>query len=268
MSRQLDYGDLKSLRTLLPFQLWDIDYLFPEFTASKLSNSEGQFIMQYDSGIFFIHIMKTAGTSLRKMLTDSLDESLTYPNDRDLQKSPHRHYPSLSNILSQMQSGELRKFKILCGHYPFFLGEMVFKNPRYIVFLREPVARTISMIEHRKWKTPAFRYLSYEEILDNEDFVKKQLENYQTKVFALSDIEQCGGDTNIPLEITPENFKLALERLEKVDVIGTTENFNKSIELIEKKFGFEFKKRLYTNRGAKSDHISKKESGKALLLET
>lgn len=214
--------------------------------------------MQIDSGIFFIHIMKTAGTSLRKMLTKNMDESLTYPNSEDLRKTEDGFYPSLSKIISQMQSGELREFKMLCGHYPFFLGEIIFKQPKYIVFLRDPIARTISMIEHRKLKTPVYRKLSYEEILDNEAFVKNQLGNYQTKVFAFSGIEECDRDANMPLEITADNFKLALDRLDKVDVIGITEHFDESIDLIEKKFGFEFKDRLHVNSGAYDVQISNK----------
>lgn len=214
--------------------------------------------MQFDSGMFFIHIMKTAGTSFRKMLTESLDESLTYPNDKDLRKTKNGFYPSLSEIIQQMQSGDLRNFQILCGHYPFFLGELVFKEPKYIVFLRDPVSRTISMIEHRKLKTPAYQKLSYEEILDNEAFVKNQLENYQTKVFAFNGLEQCNRDTNMPLKITAENFKLALDRIDKVDIIGITEYFNESINLVEKKFRFNFNKLLYANRGAYDIQISQK----------
>jgi len=206
--------------------------------------------MKLESGIFFIHIMKTAGTSLRKMLTESLDESLTYPNDKDLSKTKNRFYPSLSEIIEQMESGDLRDFQILCGHYPFFLGELVFKEPKYIVFLRDPVTRTISMIEHRKLKTPEYRKLSYEEILENQTFVDNQLRNYQTKVFAFKGIEQCDRDTNMPLELNDENFKLALDRIDKVDVIGITERFNESISLVEKEFGFSFDKRLHANRGA------------------
>ncbi|MCW8925543.1 MAG: sulfotransferase family 2 domain-containing protein [Xanthomonadales bacterium] len=214
--------------------------------------------MQLNSEIFFIHIMKTAGTSLRRMFTANFDESMTYPNDADLRKTKDGFYPSLSTIIRRKQAGELRNFKILCGHYPFFLGKLVFNQPRYIVFLRDPIARTISMIEHRKMKTPEFQKLSYEEILDHKTFVKNQLENYQTKVFAFRGVEQCDHDTNIPLEITPENYQLALKRLDEVDVVGLTEFFDESVELIEEKFRFNFNNVLHANRGAYDVQVSEK----------
>lgn len=214
--------------------------------------------MRLNSGVFFIHIMKTAGTSFRRMLTENLNELLIYPNDQDLRQNKNGFYPNLDQVIKQMQCGNLRDFEILCGHFPFFLGELIFKKPRYIVFLREPVARTISMIEHRKSKSPAYRELSYEAILEEEGFVKNQLENYQTKVFAFKNIGECSRNTNMPLEITVENFRLALNRLDKVDVIGITEHFNESIDLIEKEFGFKFDKTLYANRGLYDVRISKK----------
>lgn len=218
--------------------------------------------------VFFIHIMKTAGTSIRRMLMASMPHSLIYPNDTDLQQSESGQYPSLSEISRQLGSGEIRKFRVLCGHYPFFMGEKIFENPTYVVFLRDPLARTISMIEHRKLQNPAYKNISYEQILDNKEFVATQLDNYQSKVFAFDGPQQCPNDVNVPFQLTAESFELALKRLEKVHVVGLTEHFDASMALIESHLGMTFHRQLHANQGNYNVDISAEAKEKILDMNT
>lgn len=200
-----------------------------------------------DEKLFFIHVMKTAGTSFRTMLVASVGApDRVYPNDRDLARLPNGFYPSPEELLRT----RVRSFDVLVGHYPAFMGERYFGTDfRSIVFLREPVARTLSMIVHRIERWPHSAGLSPHQVLDDAAFVRNQIQDYQTKIFAFDSIEECASSVNRPLAIGPARYDRALERLERVDVVGLTERFDASLQVVEARTGLCFGKPVHTNRG-------------------
>ena len=89
----------------------------------------------------FLHIPKTAGTTLRHIIDDQYGQEnvLTYYN----QNSNH--------LLDNLEALLMVKpqYKALIGHY-YFGVHAKFRFPAtYITFLRHPVARTIS--QYKEW---------------------------------------------------------------------------------------------------------------------
>jgi hypothetical protein len=208
-----------------------------------------------DRKLFFIHVMKTAGTSFRRMLISSLGApQRVYPNDRDLARLPNGFYPSPEELL-RTRAG-VRSFDVLVGHYPAIMGERFFGSDfRSVVFLREPVARTLSMIVHRIERWPGSAGLSPHEVLDDATFVRNQIADYQTKIFAFDSIAECGGSVNQPLAIGPARYDRALERLERVDVVGLTECFEASLRMVEARTGLRFGAPVRTNCGRRQPKL-------------
>jgi hypothetical protein len=195
--------------------------------------------------LFFIHIMKTAGTSFRKMLINEFGEESVYPNDTNLSQLPNGWYPSTKWISENYD--QIRKHKILIGHFPYSLFEKLNHPYKVITFLREPFSRTISMINHRKLNTPEYATLTFEELLDKEDFVKSQILNFQTKVFGMP-----LGEVKSPSETNQQTLEIAISRLRKVEFIGISEQFMQSCQLFDKKFSTSMSKNI------RSDNILKK----------
>lgn len=85
--------------------------------------------------LFFMHITKTAGGSLKEALRQS-DADVLFHYNTDVGFKRHFNYS---------QNPE-----IIFGHYFFGVHEKMDRPPRYACFLREPIARTISHFHHLK----------------------------------------------------------------------------------------------------------------------
>lgn len=158
------------------------------------------------------------------MLVDAVGADQVYPNDEDLAARPHGWYPGPKEFVDRLRSGQTHGATIFIGHLPFVLRDELDSDPVTVALLREPVARTLSMLKHRKLKSPRFSHAKYEEILDDTDFVDRQIRDYQTKIFAFGSVEQCPDTVNLVFDIDDERFERAVEQLRRVDILGLTED--------------------------------------------
>ena len=88
-----------------------------------------------ETKLFFLHIPKTAGTSLRSYLVDQYHE-----------KDVLQKYDWLS--LNSTDIDELEKYNLIMGHFDYRMVGLLPSGYKTATFLREPVARTISAIRH------------------------------------------------------------------------------------------------------------------------
>lgn len=174
--------------------------------------------------ILVTHIMKTGGTSLRRMLVDAVGADRVYPNDEDLAARPHGWYPGSQEFVDILRSGDTHRADIFIGHFPFVLREEFESDPVTVALLRDPLDRTLSMLNHRKLKRQQSD-LGYEQLLDHRDFVERQVRDYQTKIFAFDSIQQCPETVDIAFDVDDEGFNRAKARLNTVDILGLTEDF-------------------------------------------
>jgi hypothetical protein len=174
--------------------------------------------------LLVVHVMKTAGTSLRGMLVDGLEPAAVYPNDDDLQVLPNGWYPSPAELVEHVEVGAHHDARVIIGHVPYVLADALPRRPVTIMLLRDPVARTVSMLDHRRTRSSKYRGASYAELLANERFVARSLRDYQTKMLAFDTVEECTPTVNVPLDIDEARFARARQRLEQVDVLGVLED--------------------------------------------
>jgi len=91
-----------------------------------------------DARLFFIHIPKTAGTSLRRIVRQQ------YPGDQFI--PVYSHDPAeLESVRRKLDDG-----RVLYGHFSHGLHETLETRGRYIALLRDPVARVLSLYRHQR----------------------------------------------------------------------------------------------------------------------
>ena len=102
-----------------------------------------------DEVFFFIHIMKASGTSFRNMLWQLFPQKEIWPNRKDILATKTNWYPPLKHF-SGIDNNTGKRLRLITGHYPFIAAELFSMTPRYLVFLRHPVDRTVSFLKHAK----------------------------------------------------------------------------------------------------------------------
>lgn len=188
--------------------------------------------------VVILHVMKTAGTSLRRVLQDRLGPGGVYPSDEDLAALPEHEYLGPRDLLEADQQGRTGPARVLIGHLPYVVVDGFTSRPVTAAVLRDPLARTISMMEHRR-RSGALAEATYEELLDHDEFVANQIRDYQTKVFAFDSVDECPDGVNVPLEIDDGRFGRALRRLDSVDILGLTEDLDSFLSRLGEAVGLD-----------------------------
>jgi hypothetical protein len=192
--------------------------------------------------IFFIHLPKTAGTSFRMMLFKKVLQSEVYPNIKDI--TDHGgNYPNLAQARNFLQNSFRQETKLLIGHYPYAFKELIPKNFKVITFLREPIDRTISNLQHFKRSRQEDQHLSLSAIFDK---YQDHLSNFQTRY--ICDNSMANGMYFYHQKDLNEQALIQSKiNLENCDLVGITERFKDSIYLAEQLLGCKLGKPLKKN---------------------
>lgn len=177
--------------------------------------------------LFFIHVMKTGGSTVKWQLRRANPGRTMYPTsqrDGDTIDANLLVAPLLG--LDAERRAELR---VVAGHYPWF-ATLAFPGARVATMLRHPVDRTISFLKHARLHHPGQSEMDLESLyadrFNRECFVL----NHQTKVFALDPDDLDDGSQNfltasvlVPVAMTQGRLDTAKERLAGVDLVGVHE---------------------------------------------
>lgn len=101
--------------------------------------------MAFEKKIFFCHIPKTAGTSLRLALQQAVGEAAVVPSQALISLYQGR-YPPLHKALQELQ--DKPEYRLFRGHYNYWVRKYLPKDVLTIAVLRDPVERTVSLIRH------------------------------------------------------------------------------------------------------------------------
>ncbi len=193
-----------------------------------------------DPRFFFIHVMKTAGTTFSRAIKQQFAAEAIYPCGGIDYQSPTSaegldSYIKISRVLS-VTPQRRADVQVYTGHFPYFVAEQLGSDLVTMTLLREPVARSLAALRHFKRDVP-YRELSLAEIYDNRLIFRFYVENHQTKVFGLTpddneDAINCG------LTVDDARFERACKNLANVNVIGLTEAYPDFIEEIRTRFGW------------------------------
>ena len=176
--------------------------------------------------IIFLHISKTAGKSLRKVITKQYrgkEIFYFYPN------------PTQEELESLKQKKSEQEVKVLLGHYRYGIHEYLQRPYTYITFLRNPVDQVISHYYHLVRSKKAVHMQVVSDIKSLRSFAdfewaRNLQTGYLTGIYDIREVEK-----------DPEGaLSLAKKRLlEDIFQFGITERFDESLLLLREKLGWE-----------------------------
>ena len=174
--------------------------------------------------IIFLHVPKSAGTTLNRLIEWEYPLLAMYTVDPVLFRWSRER-------LWRLPKRRLKRFRIFKGHMKFGLHEVLPQPATYITVLRDPIDRMISAFYFmHTYKLHPNYWKFRREGWTLEDFVKRWPKaNLQTKMIA-------GADYDAPC--TAEILRKAKENLQYFSVVGLTERFEETLALMKVRFGW------------------------------
>jgi len=154
-----------------------------------------------NNSFFFIHVMKTGGTSFAEHLRANFTAKQSYPTACITAQTgvfdrieAYLHVPKLVANVNAL-NGQLR---IVLGHVPYSVRSLLNKDYVAMTLLRDPVDRTLSYLKHCRRYHIEHMGLTLEEIYEDAWFHASFISNYQTKIFSMSAQEALAEDRYLP----------------------------------------------------------------------
>jgi hypothetical protein len=190
--------------------------------------------------LFFMHIPKTAGMSMRLYLSGQYQTHDVCPAVR---------WHGLLN-----SERDLTTYRLVQGHFRYNLRELLPHNVRTLVLLRDPIRRTVSALRHLQ-RDPSFHLdhklakdLTISQMLRHPHLMQNQ-HNVQARFLCASrraaDVtayleqelphnpEADAGDN----ELIPTS-ELATNRLSSIDFVGLTEDIGAVVSVMAREMGY------------------------------
>ena len=189
---------------------------------------------------FFVHLQKTAGVTLRTRLKDQFGDAAVYPDSSDGWGTVDAAVESVASIrhLQERYRGRKDEIRVVTGHFPLYVADLLGGGFTTLTVLREPVERTLSFLRHSRAFTPGDADKSLEEIYADPLRFHALAHNHMVKMFSLTG-EASERSMPNQVEFTPERLELAKQRLATVDAIGLQERFEEFCESLERRFGWD-----------------------------
>ncbi|MEM9220586.1 MAG: sulfotransferase family 2 domain-containing protein [Cyanobacteria bacterium P01_F01_bin.150] len=188
----------------------------------------GIYRLQDGEQMCFIHIPKTAGTTMSAILESRFDHQKICPT------------PYWRN-LRVMKKREMKPYRLFRGHFPYDVADIIPGTPVCITMLRDPIERVISAYEFMKTCVivyPAARKVQEKaRTLSLKDYVRDPdvngVINAQTRMIAGRDCQSKKIDQRDPIAL-----EIAKENLQQFAFVGVTEQFWDSMGLLSYQFGW------------------------------
>ena len=197
---------------------------------------------------FVAHMQKTAGTALRDRLRASFPDEQIYPNASD---GPDPRISVISvKHLQERWAARGQDIRLLTGHFPVRVTELLDADLVTMTVLRHPVERTLSFLRHQaeRRQRGATEDTPLEEIYADPFRFESMIQNHMTRTLSLTPEEMLVGDgvlTTVPY--TPERLDMAKEALAALDAFGVQERFDEFCGELSDRYGLEVGGPLRTN---------------------
>jgi hypothetical protein len=190
-------------------------------------------VSEHPDRFFFVHVQKTAGTSLIKRLQRHFDEPEVYPNESD--GDIVACVISVEHLLARWRARG-HEIRLVSGHFPLCTTELLGGDFTTLTVVREPIERTLSYLRHHRKVTPADRDASLEAIYDDSFRFHGLVHNHMVKMFSLT-LEEMTDGALTRVDFTEERLERAKERLAGINALGLQEHFEEFCADLSRQFG-------------------------------
>jgi hypothetical protein len=198
---------------------------------------------------FFVHVMRTGGTTLEQQLRRSFPPAEVFPNPAiDFPEGDVMHHLEVPYLLG-LPPERLDTIRLFYGHFPYIVTEMLDADVVTLTLLRDPVERTLSLLRVMREQRPAWRELTLEQIYDDVNMFPRLIHNHQTKVFSITGRDRPRSYRD-EIAIDGARLELAKQQLGRVDVIGLTEHYDTFTTTLRDRFGFQLSAQARLNTAA------------------
>jgi Sulfotransferase family len=172
-----------------------------------------------DYCLVFMHIPKTAGTTLASSLKWNYPPHLTL------------HYDLLGRMkdIEKIPTEELSSARLFIGHLPYGVHRYIPRPCEYVTVLREPVARVISAY---KYIRRTAHHGLHDRVVGDHIGLEEFIETFWVDKRISRQTRQLCELHNGPLN--PEDLLLAKRNLESFLVVGLTERFEETFALVRR----------------------------------
>lgn len=187
---------------------------------------------------FFVHIQKTAGTTLREHLLANFDRSEVYPPVVGGDLGAYLTTYLDGRLLVDLEPEEQARYRLFHGHFPYSVVDLLAldRRPVTLTLLREPVARSVSVLQQKRRNQERFADASLEEIYDDDDIRLGQIVDHQTKIFSSPAAAGLSGFAHH--RVGPDELAVAKRNLEQVDVVGLQGDLGGFLAVLNHRFGW------------------------------
>jgi hypothetical protein len=196
-----------------------------------------------DQALIFIHIPKTAGSTLHRIIHRHYRTGELYHTDRQ---------PQGWHAFMQWPEQERANIKLLMGHIEMGVAAFLPRPAHYFTMLRDPIQRAISYYGHvRRIADHYCHHLLHEQQMSLADFARSgadvMMDNGQTRMLA-------GVLYDIPYgQLTNDVLVEAQKNLDACLLVGLTEQFDRSLLLMRCLFGWQ--KLFYARRNVSQNRV-------------
>jgi len=166
--------------------------------------------------LFFLHIPKTGGLTLRSILSRYFTQQQVCAAN------------GLGSLL-KMRDDEIAHYRYFRGHIPYNATQLMQRSPLVITFLRDPFERTLSNYAYLRSRDD----LRLHPVAAQNDLLG-YLKNTRA-AYNQTDMMTYFIGANFPIRGIPNRDKhldLAMRRLEHMPFVGITERYDESIQLL------------------------------------
>ncbi|MGI9600804.1 MAG: hypothetical protein ACR2QE_02895 [Acidimicrobiales bacterium] len=185
-----------------------------------------------DNRWFFVHVMKTGGTTVQTLFTKYHDRRNVYPCQLD---EPMFNAKMNPRFLRQLSAERLAEIHVFSAHMPAATTETLPYPTRTLTVLREPIARTVSWLrQNQRIHSPE---ASLEQIYDVEAARRAYADNHQTRMFAIRPSDDVNSFTNY-IEIDETRLAEAQQRLDNTDMVGFQDDLGRFMAAVADRFDY------------------------------
>lgn len=152
---------------------------------------------------FFLHIMKTGGTSFAQVLNDNFPAEHRYPVATE-GKHFFEHVERYINVAAFIENVNANRdnLRMIRAHVPLATREFLLESYRTLTLMRDPVERIVSYLKHSRRYHIEHKPMSLEAIYEDEWFNATFMRNYQTKIYSMT-AQETIAETRLPHSFPP-----------------------------------------------------------------